>query len=95
MIRVTFSLRTFIYTKVDPQEAAKKEMARLDVDANDLQRFASSGELAVAPERRSEFYTNQEGENRRCRRGLFLQESLFASSFPRFCVFRLGIISIR
>lgn len=62
MIRVTFSLRTFIYTKVDPQEAAKKEMARLEVDASDLQRSASSGELEVAPERRSEFYTNQEGE---------------------------------
>jgi PhoH-like ATPase len=56
---VGISCEDYLNDKVDPQEAAKKEMARLEVDANDLQRFASSGELEVETERRSEFHTNQ------------------------------------
>jgi PhoH-like ATPase len=45
--------------KVDLSEVADYEMRRINVDAAELQRFASSGGLEIEPERRKEVVLNQ------------------------------------
>jgi len=49
----------YLNDKVEPQEAAKNEMMRIQVDQNELQRFASSGELDFDSERKSMLHVNQ------------------------------------
>ncbi|MDB4544869.1 PhoH family protein [Akkermansiaceae bacterium] len=56
---VGITCEDYLNDKVDPQEAAKKEMARLPMDQNELQRFASSGEIELEPERLEEIHVNQ------------------------------------
>ncbi len=56
---VGITCEDYLNDKVDPQSAAKNEMARLDIDPNELQRFASSGELEVDPARVSDLHINQ------------------------------------
>ena len=56
---VGITCEDYLNDKVEPQEAAKKEMARLPMDQNELQRFASSGEIELEAERIAELHTNQ------------------------------------
>lgn len=49
----------YLNDKVDPREVADYEMRRIDVDATELQRFASSGMLEIEHERRKEVVLNQ------------------------------------
>jgi len=49
----------YLNDKVDPKEAAKTEMARIQVDGNELQRFASSGELSCEDNRTDVLHVNQ------------------------------------
>lgn len=49
----------YLNDKVDPREVANYELRRLDVEAAELQRFASSGMLELEPERRAEIMLNQ------------------------------------
>lgn len=45
--------------KVDIKEVSSYEMPRIEVDANEMQRFASSGELEIEENRRGGVVTNQ------------------------------------
>ena len=56
---VGITCEDYLNDKVDPREVASYEMRRIDVDANELQRFASSGELEFEYERRTEVVLNQ------------------------------------
>ncbi|MGJ8695890.1 MAG: PhoH family protein [Verrucomicrobiaceae bacterium] len=56
---VGIACQDYLNDKVDPQEVAKKEMYRLEVDSNELQRFASSGELELDAERLAALHINQ------------------------------------
>jgi len=49
----------YLNDKVKPQELGSHEMLRLLVDQNELQRFASSGELEIDQERLSALHVNQ------------------------------------
>jgi len=49
----------YLNDKVEPQEVAKNEIVRLQVDQNDLQRFASSGELECDEDRLHSLDLNQ------------------------------------
>lgn len=49
----------YLNDKVDPREVEDYEMRRIEVDATELQRFASSGCLELESERRKEVVLNQ------------------------------------
>ena len=49
----------YLNDKVDPREVSNYDIYPVEVDANDLQRFASSGELALPHERREGVVLNQ------------------------------------
>lgn len=49
----------YLNDKVDPREVSNYELRRIDVDATELQRFASSGRLFLKDERRTEVVVNQ------------------------------------
>ena len=49
----------YLNDKVDPTEISSYDMRRVDVDASELQRFASSGELVIEHPRRKEIVLNQ------------------------------------
>lgn len=49
----------YLNDKVEPSEVASYEMRRIEVDAADLQRFASSGDIALDADRRREVVLNQ------------------------------------
>ncbi len=44
---VGIECQDYLNDKVDPKEVSNYDLARIEVDANDLQRFASSGELEL------------------------------------------------
>jgi len=56
---VGLTCQDYLNDKVDPREVVDYEMRRIDVDASELQRFASSGRLEVGYERRKEVLLNQ------------------------------------
>ena len=56
---VGITCEDYLNDKVAPQDSAKSEMARLVLDANELQRFASSGEIGLEEERISGLHVNQ------------------------------------
>lgn len=56
---VGISCEDYLNDKVTPQDSAKKEMQRLMVDQNELQRFASSGELEMEEDRITSLHINQ------------------------------------
>jgi len=56
---VGITCEDYLNDKVEPQEAAKKEMVRLSLDQNEIQRFASSGEIELEAERTRELHLNQ------------------------------------
>lgn len=56
---VGIECQDYLNDKVDPREVATYEIRRIPVDANELQRFASSGELVLPDERRPEVVLNQ------------------------------------
>jgi PhoH-like ATPase len=56
---VGITCQDYLNDKVDPMEVANYELRRIDVDGNELQRFASGGQLELAHERRSEVVLNQ------------------------------------
>ena len=56
---VGISCEDYRNDKVTPQDSAKKAMQRLEVDASELQRFASSGELEPGAERIQDLHVNQ------------------------------------
>ncbi len=56
---VGISCEDYLNDKVAPQDSAKREMARLAMDPNELQRFASSGEIALGEDRLADFHVNQ------------------------------------
>lgn len=49
----------YLNDKVDPREVTSYDIRRIQVDGSELQRFASSGELVIPHERRSEVVLNQ------------------------------------
>ena len=49
----------YLNDKVDPREVTTYDIRRISVDAAELQRFASSGELEIPHERRQEVVLNQ------------------------------------
>lgn len=49
----------YLNDKVDPREVSNYDMRRIDVDASELQRFASGGALEMEHERRPEVALNQ------------------------------------
>lgn len=49
----------YLNDKVEIMDAAKNEMARIEIDPNELQRFASSGELELPEEKTAELHLNQ------------------------------------
>lgn len=56
---VGITCEDYLNDKVTPQDSAKKAMQRLEVDASELQRFASSGELEPGVERIQDLHVNQ------------------------------------
>jgi len=56
---VGIDCQDYLNDKVDPREVSSYEISRIQVDASELQRFASSGELVLPHERRSEVALNQ------------------------------------
>ncbi|NNC89571.1 MAG: PhoH family protein [Akkermansiaceae bacterium] len=56
---VGITCQDYLNDKVDPREVANYEMRRIEVDPNELQRFASSGDLECGHERRKEVVLNQ------------------------------------
>lgn len=56
---VGITCEDYLNDKVEPQELAKNEMLRISVDANELQRFASSGELDCDAGRLAQLHVNQ------------------------------------
>ena len=56
---VGITCEDYLNDKVAPQDSAKREMVRLMLDQNELQRFASSGEIELGDERTSELHVNQ------------------------------------
>ncbi|MEM1083128.1 MAG: PhoH family protein [Verrucomicrobiota bacterium] len=56
---VGIDCQDYLNDKVDPREVASYEIRRIPVDANELQRFASSGVLEIPHERRQEVVLNQ------------------------------------
>lgn len=49
----------YLNDKVDPREVTTYDIRRIPVDANEMQRFASSGELLLPHERRPEVVLNE------------------------------------
>lgn len=49
----------YLNDKVEIKDAAKNDMVRIEIDPNDLQRFASSGELEVEKEKLEPLHVNQ------------------------------------
>ncbi|MGE9269237.1 MAG: PhoH family protein [Verrucomicrobiales bacterium] len=49
----------YLNDKVDPREVTTYDIRRISVDASEMQRFASSGELEIPHERRPEVVLNQ------------------------------------
>ena len=56
---VGINCQDYLNDKVDPQEVSNYDLRRIDVDAAELQRFASSGHLEMPHERRNEVALNQ------------------------------------
>jgi PhoH-like ATPase len=56
---VGLACQDYLNDKVDPREVSNYDMRRIEVDASELQRFASSGDLEVGHERRTEVVLNQ------------------------------------
>lgn len=56
---VGITCEDYLNDKVEPQDSAKNEMVSLPVDGNELQRFASSGEIELEPERIAQLHVNQ------------------------------------
>lgn len=56
---VGINCEDYLNDKVDPMEVSSYEMRSVDVDASELQRFASSGELVIEHPRRKEIVLNQ------------------------------------
>lgn len=56
---VGITCEDYLNDKVEPQDSAKNEMVSLSVDGNELQRFASSGEIELEPERIAQIHVNQ------------------------------------
>ena len=56
---VGISCEDYLNDKVAPQDLAKREMARLAMDQNEIQRFASSGEIELDSERLKGLHLNQ------------------------------------
>lgn len=56
---VGITCEDYLNDKVPPQDSAKRKMARLSLDQNELQRFASSGEIELAEERLADLHVNQ------------------------------------
>ncbi len=56
---VGITCEDYLNDKVDPQDSAKKEMMRIPLDPNELQRFASSGEIELEGERIAALHINQ------------------------------------
>ena len=56
---VGITCQDYLNDKVDPSEVSNYEMRRIDVDASELQRFASGGELVMESGRRNEVVLNQ------------------------------------
>ena len=56
---VGITCQDYLSDKVDPQEVANYELRRIDVDAAEMQRFASAGHLELPYERRPEISLNQ------------------------------------
>jgi PhoH-like ATPase len=48
----------YLNDKVEPREIATREIARIEVSAHELQRFASSGRLQLAADRLGDFVVN-------------------------------------
>lgn len=56
---VHISCEDYLNDKVDPREVSNYELMAVEVDQNELQRFASSGELTIEHERRNGVVLNQ------------------------------------
>lgn len=56
---VGITCEDYLNDKVAPQDSAKREMARLALDQNELQRFASSGEIELEAGRMTDLHLNQ------------------------------------
>jgi PhoH-like ATPase len=56
---VGLDCQDYLNDKVDPREVSDYDMRRIDVDASELQRFASGGTLELEYERRKEVVLNQ------------------------------------
>ncbi|MDA8969697.1 PIN domain-containing protein, partial [Akkermansiaceae bacterium] len=56
---VGITCEDYLNDKVAPQDSANREMVRLTLDQNELQRFASSGEIELGVERTSGLHVNQ------------------------------------
>lgn len=56
---VGIDCQDYLNDKVEVKDSAKKKMHRIQLDPNELQRFASSGEIELEEARVSELHTNQ------------------------------------
>ncbi len=56
---VGIDCQDYLNDKVDPREVSSYDVRRIEVEASELQRFASSGEIALGPERRPDVVVNQ------------------------------------
>jgi len=56
---VGINCEDYLNDKVDPSEVSSYDMRSVEVDASELQRFASSGELVIEHPRRKEIVLNQ------------------------------------
>ncbi|MGB1261247.1 MAG: PhoH family protein, partial [Akkermansiaceae bacterium] len=56
---VGINCQDYLNDKVDPGEVSNYDLRCVDVDANEMQRFASSGELTLEHPRRNEVVLNQ------------------------------------
>lgn len=56
---VDIRCQDYLNDKVDPSEVSNYELRCVEIDANELQRFASSGDLQIDHERRSGIVLNQ------------------------------------
>lgn len=56
---VGIECQDYLNDKVDPSEVASYEIRRIEVDAAELQRFANTGELTLACQRRPDVVLNQ------------------------------------
>lgn len=56
---VGIDCQDYLNDKVDPREVSSYDVRRIEVDSNDLQRFASSGEIAISQDRYPDVVVNQ------------------------------------